>query len=146
MQVDEADLNEERHMRYGSVANVSDRLSRLVLGSMVFSTEKQQLTNALLDRFVAAGGTAVDTARVYTGGSSEPAFGRWLQSRGCRQQMAATRRRTGEQPRRAGGRAHSGRVGVAEPREGTRVRRITGRLTRKQGRQRIMDCEFLRRD
>ena len=74
-------------MRYGSVPYVSDRISRLVLGSMVFSTEKQQLTNALLDRFVAAGGTAVDTARVYAGGSSEPAFGRWLQSRGCRQQM-----------------------------------------------------------
>jgi aryl-alcohol dehydrogenase-like predicted oxidoreductase len=57
------------------------------MGSMVFSTEKQALTNELLDRFVEAGGTAIDTARVYAKGTSEAAFGTWLQSRGRRDQM-----------------------------------------------------------
>jgi len=54
---------------------------------MVFSTDKQALANELLDRFVEAGGTAVDTARVYARGTSEPAFGHWLQSRGRRDQV-----------------------------------------------------------
>lgn len=74
-------------MRYGHIPNVDKPVSRLVLGSMVFSTEKQQLTNALLDRFLEAGGNAVDTARVYTLGSSEVAFGNWLTSSGRRDQV-----------------------------------------------------------
>ncbi|MBV9170796.1 MAG: aldo/keto reductase [Chloroflexi bacterium] len=74
-------------MQYGDIPNVRRRISRLVLGSMVFSTERQQLTDDLLDRFVEAGGTAVDTARVYALGSSEPAFGTWLQSRRCRDEL-----------------------------------------------------------
>ena len=74
-------------MRYGQIPNVDKPVSRLVLGSMVFSTEKQQLTDDLLDRFVEAGGNAVDTARVYTRGSSEVAFGNWLKSSGRRDQV-----------------------------------------------------------
>src|SRR5215213_2648612 len=57
------------------------------MGSMVFSTEKQGLTNELLDRWIEAGGTAIDTARVYAKGTSEEAFGTWLQSRGCRDKV-----------------------------------------------------------
>ena len=71
-------------MRYGTLPDVSGRVSRLVMGSMVFSIENQQRTNDLLDRFVEAGGTAVDTARVYAKGTSEQAFGNWLQERGNR--------------------------------------------------------------
>lgn len=74
-------------MKYGSIADVDGRVSRLVLGSMVFSTEKQDLTNELLDRWIEVGGTAIDTARVYARGTSEEAFGNWLQSRGCRDQV-----------------------------------------------------------
>jgi 1-deoxyxylulose-5-phosphate synthase len=74
-------------MRYGSLPEVDGRVSRLVMGSMVFSTEKQALTNELLDRFLEAGGTAIDTARVYAKGTSEEAFGNWLRSRGCRDQV-----------------------------------------------------------
>jgi aryl-alcohol dehydrogenase-like predicted oxidoreductase len=54
---------------------------------MIFSMERLDLTSDLLDRFVAAGGTAVDTARVYAGGTSERAFGEWLRRRGRREQM-----------------------------------------------------------
>jgi 1-deoxyxylulose-5-phosphate synthase len=71
-------------MKYGSLPDVSGRVSRLVMGSMVFSIENQQRTNEILDRFVEAGGTAVDTARVYSKGTSEEAFGNWLKARGNR--------------------------------------------------------------
>src|SRR5688500_11019862 len=74
-------------MKYGEIADVEGRVSRLVLGSMVFSTEKQELTNELLDRWIEVGGTAVDTARVYAKGTSEEAFGSWLQSRGRRDRV-----------------------------------------------------------
>lgn len=76
-------------MRYGSISGVGDRVSRLVMGSMVFGTDPDRFANTrrLLDRFVEAGGTTVDTARVYGSGSSERAFGAWLQQSGRRDQM-----------------------------------------------------------
>ena len=43
-------------MKYGALPDVDGRVSRLVMGSMVFSAEKQDLTNDLLDRFLEAGG------------------------------------------------------------------------------------------
>jgi 1-deoxyxylulose-5-phosphate synthase len=76
-------------MRYGSIPGVGNPVSRLVLGSMVFSTEPQAFDNTcrLLDRFVAAGGTTVDTARIYAQGTSEAAFGKWLERSGRHAQM-----------------------------------------------------------
>ena len=76
-------------MRYGSIPGVGDRVSRLVMGSMVFSTDPERFekTCMLLDRFVAAGGTTVDTARVYASGTSERAFGEWLKQSGRRDQL-----------------------------------------------------------
>src|SRR5579862_5646123 len=79
--------DKERTMKYGSLAGVSDRVSRLVMGSMIFSMERFELTRDLLDHFVEAGGTTVDTARVYAKGSSEKAFGEWLKLRECRDRM-----------------------------------------------------------
>jgi aryl-alcohol dehydrogenase-like predicted oxidoreductase len=40
-----------------------------------------------LDRFTAAGGTTVDTARIYARGTSEAAFGAWLERSGKRADM-----------------------------------------------------------
>ncbi len=76
-------------MRYGSISDVGDRVSRLVLGSMVFSVEPEAFDNTcrLLDRFTAAGGTTVDTARIYAKGTSETAFGKWLEGSGKRTDM-----------------------------------------------------------
>jgi aryl-alcohol dehydrogenase-like predicted oxidoreductase len=56
---------------------------------MVFSTEPEHFatTCRLLDRFVSTGGTTVDTARIYAGGSSESAFGQWLERSGRRQDV-----------------------------------------------------------
>jgi aryl-alcohol dehydrogenase-like predicted oxidoreductase len=76
-------------MRYGSIPGVGDRVSRLVMGSMVFSTDPERYENtcALLDRFVELGGTTVDTARVYAKGTSEKAFGEWLKKSGRRDEI-----------------------------------------------------------
>lgn len=76
-------------MKYGSIAGVGDRVSRLVMGSMVFGTDPERFENTcqLLDRFVEVGGTTIDTARVYTKGSSERAFGQWLKSREVRDRL-----------------------------------------------------------
>jgi aryl-alcohol dehydrogenase-like predicted oxidoreductase len=68
-------------MLYGSIPTVGDRVSRLVLGSASLSTERQELVDALLDAFVAAGGNAVDTARSYGKGTTEVAIGSWLRRR-----------------------------------------------------------------
>jgi aryl-alcohol dehydrogenase-like predicted oxidoreductase len=79
----------ERPMRYGSIPGVSDRVSRLVLGSIMFSTDPEEFDNTcrLLDRFVSVGGTTVDTARAYSGGTAEVALGQWLQRSGRRDEM-----------------------------------------------------------
>src|SRR5438477_202762 len=71
-------------MRYGTLPDVSGRVSRLVIGSMIFSIDNLERTFQLLDRFVEAGGTAIDTARVYAKGTSEQAFGAWLKARGLK--------------------------------------------------------------
>ena len=77
-------------MLYGSIPGIKKRVSRLVLGSMVFHTERQDLTNQLLDAFVAAGGTAIDLANVYGAGQSEVAFGKWLRGRRSRARRGAS--------------------------------------------------------
>lgn len=69
-------------MRYGELDGVDKRISRLVLGSVALNEANYPLTCALLDRFVAAGGTAVDTAFSYGRGSSERAIGRWIRESG----------------------------------------------------------------
>ena len=65
---------------------------KLVLGGNVFGfTVKSPEAFAILDRFVAAGGTMIDTADVYSawapgnrGGESETMLGEWLARRGGR--------------------------------------------------------------
>jgi aryl-alcohol dehydrogenase-like predicted oxidoreductase len=68
------------------------RTPRMVLGGNVFDfTLKGEEAFAVLDRFVDAGGTMIDTADVYSswvpghvGGESERLLGRWLKRRGQR--------------------------------------------------------------
>jgi len=50
---------------------------------MTFGAEADETTShAILDRFVAEGGTFIDTADVYTRGASEEIIGSWLAGRG----------------------------------------------------------------
>jgi len=57
-------------------------VSVLSLGTMTFGDETDQAgAHAQLDAFVAAGGTLVDTADVYTAGAAETIVGSWLADR-----------------------------------------------------------------
>ena len=57
-------------------------VSTYALGTMTFGAETaQDAAHDQLDAFVAAGGTLVDTADVYSAGVSEEVVGRWLAAR-----------------------------------------------------------------
>jgi aryl-alcohol dehydrogenase-like predicted oxidoreductase len=64
------------------------RVSELALGTWRFGQETDQATAfAQLDLFRDRGGNFVDTANVYGGGRSEEVVGRWLESRGIRDEL-----------------------------------------------------------
>jgi 1-deoxyxylulose-5-phosphate synthase len=56
-------------------------LSRLALGTLGFSTATRDRDHALLDAWVEAGGTVIDTAHVYEDGGAERVLGKWLRDR-----------------------------------------------------------------
>ncbi|MBC9730800.1 aldo/keto reductase [Streptomyces sp. TRM68367] len=84
--------------------------SGLCLGALGLGTYVDEETSfAILDRFVAAGGTLVDTANNYcfwepgcTGDESEALLGRWLASRGTRDKVHIATK-CGARPIRPGG-------------------------------------------
>ncbi|MEU1117595.1 MULTISPECIES: aldo/keto reductase [unclassified Streptomyces] len=73
----------------------SQRVSALCLGTLPFGTVvDEDMSFALLDRFVEKGGTFIDTANCYCfwregsdGGDSERLLGRWLATRGIRDEV-----------------------------------------------------------
>src|SRR6476619_1568306 len=66
-------------MEYRPLGRTGCAVSTLALGTMTFGAESDEdVSHAQLDRFLEAGGTLVDTADVYTGGTSEEIIGRWL--------------------------------------------------------------------
>ncbi|MFV2102891.1 aldo/keto reductase [Micromonospora sp. LOL_024] len=80
-------------MRYriiGTDPRTRREVSTLSLGAMLFGTKTDEATSyAILDRFVEAGGTFIDTSNNYAfwmtggqGGESEKLLGRWRRSRG----------------------------------------------------------------
>jgi aryl-alcohol dehydrogenase-like predicted oxidoreductase len=72
-------------MRYGTVTGLPQRISRLVLGTAVLSTDDRDQAFSLLDAYVESGGNAVDTAHIYgVNGSSELVVGQWLSRSGSR--------------------------------------------------------------
>ncbi|WP_338674695.1 aldo/keto reductase [Streptomyces sp. SCSIO 30461] len=74
----------------GSDPATRREVSVLSLGSMLFGTVTDEATSfAVLDRFVEAGGTFIDTSNNYAfwvnttqGGESEELLGRWIRTRG----------------------------------------------------------------
>ncbi|MGI5239084.1 aldo/keto reductase [Dactylosporangium sp. CA-139066] len=62
-------------MKYASLAEVDAPVSRCVLGT---SGIRDETGYPLLDAFVAAGGSCIDTARVYGGGRCEETVGGWI--------------------------------------------------------------------
>lgn len=66
-------------MHYRTLGHSGTAVAELALGTMTFGHEAdEEASHAILDAYVAAGGTFVDTADVYTHGVSEEIIGRWL--------------------------------------------------------------------
>lgn len=66
-------------MRYRTLGNSGTVVSTYALGTMTFGAEADTNTSyALIDTFMAAGGTLIDTADVYSAGASEKIIGAWL--------------------------------------------------------------------
>ena len=74
-------------MEYGTVVGIDKPISRLVHGTMMLTGEDDAKEFALLDAVVEMGGNTFDTAHVYGGGSCERTIGRWMASRGNRDQV-----------------------------------------------------------
>src|ERR1035438_8060135 len=69
-------------MDYRTLGRSGCAVSSVCLGTMTFGTETgQAAAHQQLDQFIDAGGTLVDTADVYSGGTSEEIIGRWFASR-----------------------------------------------------------------
>src|ERR1700753_170698 len=69
-------------MEYRTLGRSGCAVSNVCLGTMTFGVETDEAgAHEQLDRFVAAGGTLVDTADVYGQGLSEEIIGRWFASR-----------------------------------------------------------------
>src|SRR5919199_4781773 len=69
-------------MEYRTLGGSGCSVSTYALGTMTFGAESDEAgAFAQLDAFVEAGGTFVDVADVYAGGTSEEILGRWLAGR-----------------------------------------------------------------
>ena len=66
-------------MDYRKLGNSGTSVSHLALGTMTFGAESDEAaSHAILSDYAAAGGNLIDTADVYTAGTSEQIIGRWL--------------------------------------------------------------------
>ncbi len=83
-------------MQTTELGRTGERVSRLSLGAMLMGTRTDEATSfAMLDRYLDAGGSFVDTANCYawwpapgnTGGESETVLGRWFARRGNRDRV-----------------------------------------------------------
>ncbi len=70
-------------MTQGRIDGLDKPVSRLVLGCGWFRPDDERV-GPLLEAFLAAGGTALDTAYAYGGGASERTLGQWLKTNGRR--------------------------------------------------------------
>src|SRR3954465_12007842 len=98
-----------KYRMIGSDPKTRREVSVLSLGAMLFGTATDEATSyAILDRFVEAGGTFIDTANNYAfwvngtqGGESEPLLGRWMRSRGGGDELRIATKVGGRPPRPA---------------------------------------------
>lgn len=79
-------------MEYRYLGRTGLKVSELCLGTMLFGGgTDEQTAHRMLDRFVDAGGTFIDTADVYGAGVSEEIVGRWLARRSRDDLVIATK-------------------------------------------------------
>jgi len=74
-------------MNYGNVPGINKPISRLVQGTVMVRSDTQAQSFQLLDDVFDLGATTFDTAHGYGNGDCERTFGRWLESRGLRDQV-----------------------------------------------------------
>ncbi|MDE2608340.1 MAG: aldo/keto reductase, partial [Burkholderiales bacterium] len=77
---------------YTTLGRSGLRVSPIALGTMTFGTEwgwgaDQATAQRLFDLYVDAGGNFVDTADLYTAGTSEAWLGQFIAARGLRDRM-----------------------------------------------------------
>jgi aryl-alcohol dehydrogenase-like predicted oxidoreductase len=102
---------EEPRMKYrtiGTDPKIRREVSVLSLGTMHFGTATDEATSfAILDRYVEAGGTFIDTSGNYAfwvgtqGGESEELLGRWRRNRGVGEEIVIATK-VGARPRAPG--------------------------------------------
>jgi len=97
-------------MKYVSLGNSGLKVSELCMGSMTFGRETDEQTSyTMMDEFSGAGGNFIDTANVYSRGTSEEIVGKWLKRKRREDYVIATKVRfpMGDGPNESGlGRAH----------------------------------------
>jgi len=94
-------------MNYRYLGKTGLRVSELCLGAMTFGRQNEATVKesfAMMDRFVSKGGNFIDTANVYSTGTSEEIVGRWLKERNRDDLVIATKVRfpMGEGPNDVG--------------------------------------------
>lgn len=79
-------------MNHRYLGNTGLKVSELCMGAMTFGRESsEEVSHRMLDRFVEAGGNFIDTANVYSTGTSEEVLGRWLAGKPREQFVIATK-------------------------------------------------------
>ncbi|TKD06393.1 aldo/keto reductase [Polyangium fumosum] len=88
--------------RYYLLGRSGLRVSRLALGTMTFGTDgawgawgsTEEAARAVFDRYLDAGGNFLDTADLYTRGTSETLLGKFIAERGARDRVVLTTKYT----------------------------------------------------
>ncbi len=70
-----------------TIPGVAKPISRIVIGTLVFSPRNEMTDEELLDGFFAAGGNAIDTAHAYGGGDSERVVCAWMNTHSNREEV-----------------------------------------------------------
>ncbi len=74
-------------MNYGSIKGIDKKVSRLVQGTVAINGENEAEEFKFLDSIFELGCTTYDTAHVYGSGANERAVGKWVNTRGLREQV-----------------------------------------------------------
>lgn len=74
-------------MKFGNIPHVSKPVSRLIQGTASAGFNEDEAAFALLDAVLASGANTIDTAHTYGRGEAEKRVGRWMKSRGNRDEI-----------------------------------------------------------
>jgi aryl-alcohol dehydrogenase-like predicted oxidoreductase len=74
-------------MQYSTIPGIDKKVSRLIQGTVMVASKKQDYSFGLLDEILELGCTTFDTAHVYGNGDNERTVGAWVNDRGVREQV-----------------------------------------------------------